>query len=687
MCFVHGIRIPLEGIGKCASEAALAFFNKGNLVFFLPDLNSDVQHNKPIIDGGTERKRKVQFQDRVRFSERFVVFSNILNKLHLQIHWPIVTIKYLPNYTIENPATVNGYVIVLRTVNSLAAVNIVIETLKRMHLFSSRGHYIFVFTRMTGTITESTVFLEHLAASKVFNVLLVLPVTSNEVQTFTWHPYHTSTSSCRSAKQVIMYGNCAVHNNWRFHRKDQHSENINFYSECSVLTLISPFPPFIFYKENGTVDGFTARILDVISNKMNTRLLYQQSPQGDPDYTFSGIDVSALSNANTMERFGYKISGVNVSAPRTTNAVRDPWNTDFPAHERVHNFQKTNYKLSKADISAHSKPDSTEENQDVERLFTLKYCWFVRRTETYPRWDSMSRVFTFNAWVCIFTSLILAALTFRCLKLYPDFAESLLDSWSIFLGIGASKTPEEFSTRIFFLSWVFYSLSVYVDRMLMGIISWSENRLLLKDMRKGSLLQIVVENQGRVYPNSNKYSFYYKGLSNGIEPVYLGELELYNWTMYSFPLDDSLLVHKFAESLPGRQFRWHFCTPTLYKTEFQLPSTTRDPADTYIDMKGWGKGIVWVNGNNLGRYWPSAGPQETLYLPGCYLKPSPEVNKMVVLELEKPNPALTVTLKDKPVIRLASSNSLNAVAAFCLMCAVLIAMLFASRNYAQWNVF
>ena len=36
-------------------------------------------------------------------------------------------------------------------------------------------------------------------------------------------------------------------------------------------------------------------------------------------------------------------------------------------------------------------------------------------------------------------------------------------------------------------------------------------------------------------------------------------------------------------------------------------------------MRKFGKGIVFVNGHNLGRYW-SIGPQQTLYLPGCWLK-------------------------------------------------------------------
>ena len=55
--------------------------------------------------------------------------------------------------------------------------------------------------------------------------------------------------------------------------------------------------------------------------------------------------------------------------------------------------------------------------------------------------------------------------------------------------------------------------------------------------------------------------------------------------------------------------------------------------DTYLDMRNWGKGLVWVNGHNLGRYW-MVGPQQTVYVPVEWLKKGK--NEVVVLELIKP---------------------------------------------------
>lgn len=65
--------------------------------------------------------------------------------------------------------------------------------------------------------------------------------------------------------------------------------------------------------------------------------------------------------------------------------------------------------------------------------------------------------------------------------------------------------------------------------------------------------------------------------------------------------------------------------PTLYFGSFHLDKV----GDTFLNMESWGKGIVFVNGVNLGRYW-KVGPQQTLYLPGCFLRKGQ--NSIVVFE-------------------------------------------------------
>lgn len=50
--------------------------------------------------------------------------------------------------------------------------------------------------------------------------------------------------------------------------------------------------------------------------------------------------------------------------------------------------------------------------------------------------------------------------------------------------------------------------------------------------------------------------------------------------------------------------------PAYYKATFHLNKA----GDTFLDMSTWGKGMVWVNGIAIGRFW-EIGPQQTLLCP------------------------------------------------------------------------
>ena len=70
----------------------------------------------------------------------------------------------------------------------------------------------------------------------------------------------------------------------------------------------------------------------------------------------------------------------------------------------------------------------------------------------------------------------------------------------------------------------------------------------------------------------------------------------------------------------------------FFEGNFDLEET----GDTYLDMSKWGKGVVWVNGHNLGRYW-NIGPQQRLFLPGVYLNKGK--NKIIIFDMIKTLPA------------------------------------------------
>lgn len=129
-------------------------------------------------------------------------------------------------------------------------------------------------------------------------------------------------------------------------------------------------------------------------------------------------------------------------------------------------------------------------------------------------------------------------------------------------------------------------------------------------------LDILVENAGRInfggeLPNNRK------GIT---EAVTLGDRELTGWEMYKLPFDKVSSL-KFGSTPTA-------AAPAVHRGTFQLSQL----GDAFLDMRGWGKGIVFVNGRNLGRYW-YIGPQQTLYLPGVWLKKGR--NEIVVFEQVK----------------------------------------------------
>lgn len=70
----------------------------------------------------------------------------------------------------------------------------------------------------------------------------------------------------------------------------------------------------------------------------------------------------------------------------------------------------------------------------------------------------------------------------------------------------------------------------------------------------------------------------------------------------------------------------------LHDRQFDVDRT----GDTFLDMSLWFKGVVWLNGRHLGRYW-NAGPQQRLYVPAPWLREGE--NEIMVLDLHRTTPA------------------------------------------------
>jgi beta-galactosidase len=130
------------------------------------------------------------------------------------------------------------------------------------------------------------------------------------------------------------------------------------------------------------------------------------------------------------------------------------------------------------------------------------------------------------------------------------------------------------------------------------------------------VLDILVEGMGHV--NFAQDMIDRKGIT---DRVALAGMTLMNWQVYLLPLADAWVagLKPMSPSVDPRQGRF-------FRGSFVLDT----PADTFIDMSGYKKGVVWVNGHNLGRFW-DIGPQTRLYCPAPWLRAG--TNDVIVLDL------------------------------------------------------
>ncbi|KAF2363364.1 Glycoside hydrolase 35 catalytic domain [Trinorchestia longiramus] len=163
---------------------------------------------------------------------------------------------------------------------------------------------------------------------------------------------------------------------------------------------------------------------------------------------------------------------------------------------------------------------------------------------------------------------------------------------------------------------------VYLDEELVGLVARQQQLFEVPVYaRKGQKLSIVVESQGRIcYGQDINDS---KGV---VPPITLGANSVTNWTSTAVPLTDISWLQSLdsANSRSADEGAIMF-----YNGTFRVTGT---PADTFLRVDGWTKGVAWVNGYCLGRYWPVMGPQETLYVPHGILKTGDNV--LTLLELE-----------------------------------------------------
>ncbi|WZZ05911.1 hypothetical protein YC2023_091832 [Brassica napus] len=171
-------------------------------------------------------------------------------------------------------------------------------------------------------------------------------------------------------------------------------------------------------------------------------------------------------------------------------------------------------------------------------------------------------------------------------------------------------------------------------------------------------LFILVENMGRV--NYGPYIFDEKGI---LSTVYLDGQILHGWKMIPIPFHNLNQMPNFSfeiQRTKKRSKKFELIKdvgqkePALFAGEFSI-SSVKESKDTYLSFNGWGKGVAFINKFNIGRYWPSVGPQCNLYVPAPLLKPGR--NSVVIFELESPHVDLLLRSVDQEDFTCGSNDS------------------------------
>ncbi|MFD9461942.1 beta-galactosidase family protein [Streptomyces sp. NPDC060027] len=153
---------------------------------------------------------------------------------------------------------------------------------------------------------------------------------------------------------------------------------------------------------------------------------------------------------------------------------------------------------------------------------------------------------------------------------------------------------------------------VYVDGVRAGVLTEDE------PVAGHARVELWVESLGRV--NYGPRSGESKGITGGVlhERQYLHGVRARGLRLDA--LDGEVGRVPFGE-VPGDG------SPGLYRGTVEVSGA----GDAFLELPGWTRGFVWINGFNLGRYW-SVGPQRSLYVPGPVLREG--VNDVWVLEFE-----------------------------------------------------
>jgi hypothetical protein len=421
--FIHQ---PVPYLADCIVNISVHYFSFGRTVVFSSSFNDE-----NLTHLGIETIVDVE--------------NEVIERLNLVAQWPITVfrstgdVKRYELYASDNADDKHlSYILVVsckegKWKEACDEMRGMIMEMKTSTAWNSRGKFLVVVWHCVADDMQNGLkdLLETLWFFKVFNVVVLYPSTRRTVEIYTRFPYNLAPARCGQFSNVVQLDTWVqTQDTGLFLRNTTlYTENIpRDLHGCILKASAINFPPYIICDENGAVEGgIDVQVLRTISGKLNASVEFripagkERKGQLLPNGTWTGL--------------------------------------------------KGDLVYDKADVIIGCLLLNSDDHMmfdDTNIYHTDRFTWIVARATPYPRWLSMSRVFTPVSWVLLFVSVLIFGLVMKYLPASKhsgsnskwSISKCILTVWAAFLGAGVPEMPRDNTLRVLFVSWVIYSFSV-----------------------------------------------------------------------------------------------------------------------------------------------------------------------------------------------------------------------------------
>jgi hypothetical protein len=420
------IRQPVPYLADCILSISVQYFSVGRTVVFsssFDDENLTYLGTETIVD----------------------VENKVIEELNLVARWPITVFRSTGDVKGNKPnASVNAddkywsYILVVsckegKWEEACDNVRGMVMEMKTSAAWNSRGKFLVVVWHCFADGMQNGLkdLLESLWFFKVFNVVVLCPSARQTVEIYTRFPYNLAPARCGQFSNVVRLDTWVQIQDTGFFLRNTtlYTENIpRDLRGCILKASAIKFHPYVICDENEAVEGgIDVQLLRTVSEKLNASVEFRIPPG--------------------KERKG------ELLANGTWTGLKGDLIYD------------------KADVIIGCLLINSEYHMmfdDTNVYHTDRFTWIVARATPYPRWLSMSRVFTPVSWLLLFVSVLVFGFILKYLPTFNNsasnsdwsFSKCIVTVWAAFLGAGVPEMPRGNTLRALFVSWVVYSLAM-----------------------------------------------------------------------------------------------------------------------------------------------------------------------------------------------------------------------------------